>query len=421
MKNHGAPVTLMILFLAIIFCVPLSQAIIDVTLEEEERPLVLSLFQREEATPEQPPEGSPQSWLSQLQGRVSGLLPPEEHLREFEKLLEQSSFYEQRLRPFFQYARYVAVGELGEKATKGLGSWYFFTPGVRYLTERYFDDLAAEEHHDPVEVIVDFRDQLRARGIQLLVIPIPGKASVYPDRLVAEAAPRLEVSAHTTRFRERLNKHGVEVFNLHQVFLEARGRPGEGGTPQAQAKGEGVPLYMKTDTHWTGDGARLAAAAVAEQIKRKPWFTQLERKQLYKRRRVALERRGDVLRMTQIPRQEELFSPEPTRCFQVSRIEGGTLFEEPERPDQAPILVLGDSFSRVFQTDEPQAAGWIANLAFELQQPIASIVNDGGASTLVRQELARAPELLKGKHLVIWAFIERDLRFGLLGWQQIKL
>ena len=81
----------------------------------------------------------------------------------------------------------------------------------------------------------------------------------------------------------------------------------------------------------------------------------------------------------------------------------------------------GGSFSRIYQSDEPEAAGWIANLAYELQTPLTTIVNDGGASTLVRQELARNLELLKDKRLVIWTFAERDLRFGMQGWQKIAL
>ena len=83
--------------------------------------------------------------------------------------------------------------------------------------------------------------------------------------------------------------------------------------------------------------------------------------------------------------------------------------KRPQRRDQ------GDS------ADEPGSAGLIAHLARLLDQPLASIVNDGGASTLVRQELARKPELLDGKTLVIWEFIERDIRFGLQGWQHVPL
>ena len=53
--------------------------------------------------------------------------------------------------------------------------------------------------------------------------------------------------------------------------------------------------------------------------------------------------------------------------------------------------------------------------------PLASIVNDGGASTLVRQQLSRKPELLRGKKLVVWEFVERDVRFGTEGWQPVPL
>jgi hypothetical protein len=48
-------------------------------------------------------------------------------------------------------------------------------------------------------------------------------------------------------------------------------------------------------------------------------------------------------------------------------------------------------------------------------------VNDGGASTLVRQQLSRRPELLRGKRLVIWEFVERDIYYGAEGWKAVPL
>ena len=83
--------------------------------------------------------------------------------------------------------------------------------------------------------------------------------------------------------------------------------------------------------------------------------------------------------------------------------------------------MLGDSFLRIYETDEPGAAGFISQLARELKRPVASIVNDGGASTLVRQELNRRPALLSNKRVVIWEFVERDIRLGVEGWQHIPL
>ena len=66
-------------------------------------------------------------------------------------------------------------------------------------------------------------------------------------------------------------------------------------------------------------------------------------------------------------------------------------------------------------------AGFIAHLARELKQPLASVVNDGGASTLVRQELHRRPALLENKRVVVWEFVERDIRLGMEGWQTVPL
>jgi hypothetical protein len=163
----------------------------------------------------------------------------------------------------------------------------------------------------------------------------------------------------------------------------------------------------------------LAAQAIAERIEKEIWYREMEPPPAdrYERKEVTVERRGDIPKMTKIPLQEKLFSPELVDVYQVVEKESRRLYQD---DPQSPVLLLGDSFSRVFQTDAPQSAGVIANLACELQMPIASIVNDGGASTLVRQQLARNTKILWGKRLIIWEFIERDIRFGMRGWQPIS-
>ena len=88
---------------------------------------------------------------------------------------------------------------------------------------------------------------------------------------------------------------------------------------------------------------------------------------------------------------------------------------------ESEVLVLGDSFLRIYRAGRAGAAGFIAHVARELGQPLTSIVNDGGASTLVRQALSRRPALLMNKKLVIWEFAERDIRYGTEGWQIVPL
>jgi len=138
----------------------------------------------------------------------------------------------------------------------------------------------------------------------------------------------------------------------------------------------------------------------------------------YQVRPVTTPRTGDLVQMINLPRLERRFPPEQVLCEQVFRSETGDLYRD--KPDSK-ILVLGDSFLRMYQTDQPLAAGFIAHLARAVRQPVTSIVNDGGASTLVRQDLSRRAGLLANKKVVIWEFVERDIRFGMEGWKDVSL
>ena len=86
------------------------------------------------------------------------------------------------------------------------------------------------------------------------------------------------------------------------------------------------------------------------------------------------------------PELESQFPAEDVRCEQVVAANGELYKDDPH----SPVLVLGDSFMRKYEKDDPGSAGFIAHLARALHTPLAFIVNDGGASTLVRQ--ARLPE-----------------------------
>ena len=360
-------------FLGAVYGVPVTQAILD--LLDDELPQCLELFDA---------------------------APTEEHLREFENDLEENSWFEETIRPIYMEARYRLTGDLGEKSLAGRDGWAFYHPGVKYLYQPYFREIdGATSEGDPVETIVDLRDQLKQKDIALLMVIVPGKATVYPDLLSPDAR---RVAANTRRFIGELQQHGVEVLALHDLFLPHR----------AEADRRKQSLYMATDTHWSGEGVILAAARIASRVREESWYVAPGAPR-YERKAVTLERDGDVLRMTQIPYE---FARESVVAHQVSELESGELYGD---DDKAPLLWLGDSFSRIFQTDAPRSAGVIANLAYELQTPLASIVNDGGASTLVRQQLARRVDLLEDKKLVIWEFIERDARFGMRGWQKIRL
>lgn len=376
-----ADTALTVLFLGTIFAVPITQAALDI--REDESPQIFELFRQ---------------------------APTEENLRAFENDLEEYSFFEEKVRPVFQVANYLATRELGAKALYGRKDWFFYTPGVRYLVEPYFRDIDGEsnENGDPVAVMTRLKDELAQKGVRLLVVPVPGKASIYPDRLSFTATPSRDIYENTARLMKEMDAAGIDSVNLHEALFEAR--------KEADARGE--TLYMEADTHWTGLGAKIAAEAVAKRLKAMGLAVGAKGGGRYAREKVTVERRGDVQEMTQIPMQEELFATQIVEVYQVRDAQTGDLYEDDR---ESRVLVLGDSFSRVFQTDEPEAAGWISNLAYELGFPVASIVNDGGASTLVRRQLAMDLEILKNKKVVVWEFVERDVRFGASGWEPFAL
>jgi hypothetical protein len=161
---------------------------------------------------------------------------------------------------------------------------------------------------------------------------------------------------------------------------------------------------------------QVAVQAVARRIRERGWIPGGSVD--YGVRRIEVERPGDLIEMLRVPRLERAIAPERLECEQVAQRETGSLYRD--TPD-ARLLILGDSFLRIYQQDDPRGAGFIAHLARELKQPMASIINDGGASTMVRQDLSRRPRLLANKRLVIWEFVERDIRDGAEGWQVIPL
>jgi hypothetical protein len=338
-------------------------------------------------------------------GREPGFLPffthapTRESLRAFEKALESESVIARAVRPWIQYGWFRVFGDPGEKALAGRDGWLFYRPDVQYLVESGSESKPPE---DPLAAVLLFRDQLAERGIHLMVVPMPGKPSVYGGMLTRrmEAMP---ARSPTREFLMGLRSHGIETVDLFEVFERLEPRPEQ-------------PYYLRRDTHWSAEAAEIAAGSVASRLKELGWAQ--NGSVPYGVRTLRVRRPSDIARMTRNPRIEASFPPEEVTARQVFHDSTGAVY----RDDPAGrVLVLGDSFLRIYEGDEPHGAGFIAHLARKLRQPVTSIVNDGGASTLVRQELARRPQLLRGKRVVIWEFVERDLRFGTEGWKLTPL
>lgn len=334
-------------------------------------------------------------------------IPKENNLRMFEYDLEKSCRLAEMLRPSVQYAQFLLLEDTGDKALMSRSGWFFYKLAVQYLIEPLPTD-SGYGRADVISAIISFRDQLAQRSIKLLVVPAPNKASIYPEMLTRRAeCSQQPVNPKTIDILYKLRESGVEIVDLFGLLAEAR---------NSLSHSDNTRYYLAQDSHWSPDGMRLAAQAVAVRILDLGWAEKGQVK--YQLKPTTIERYGDVIKMIRVPKIEKCLEPEMLNCDQVIDYDTSQVY----RGDpNSPVLVLGDSFLGIYSRDEPGSAGFIEHLACELGFPLTSVVNDGGASTLVRQELSRRPALLRNKKLVVWEFVERDIRFGTEGWQQVQL
>ena len=114
--------------------------------------------------------------------------PSERHFHQFERTLEDASVLGQNVLPPMQ-AMLARVGCGNEQAYLAPDGWLFYRPGFDYVTGRGFLEPAVLRQRrlggrsweqppqpDPLPAILQFRDQLRDRGIELVLIrPAPSR------------------------------------------------------------------------------------------------------------------------------------------------------------------------------------------------------------------------------------------------------
>ncbi len=311
------------------------------------------------------------------------------------------------------------VGNLEKnKAAVATGSdgWLFFGGELRLLSlGRFWGADAAKvsrahkpELADPLPAILDFQQQLRARGIELLMVPVPPKASIYPEKIVngidaraTDPAPELH------RFYEQLSAAGIDVLDLSALFVRNKGNP----------RG---PVFCKTDSHWSGFGCALAAEAIAEKVRGKIAKPATARE--YVAEWKDAEREGDLASL--LARDGRRPTPEKIAVQSVSeKGTGAAVLEDPN----SPLLLLGDSHTLIYHDRDflPVRAGLVDQLALQLGFAPDLIGTSGSGATPVRINLYRRsvkdPGYLAKKKVVVWCFAAREFTEATEGWAKVPV
>lgn len=250
---------------------------------------------------------------------------------------------------------------------------------------------------DPLPALVDFNNQLKAEGVRLLFVPVPPKAIIYPDALVPGTPTGERIDHFLRAFYQKLQEAGVEVLDLTDAFLAAR-------------REEGDPIYCRQDTHWSGRGLRIAAAAIAEAIGPADW----RGADTFDTSDLSLEIRGDLWTAL----ADESIPKETVTLRTVNAV----------NDPASPVLLLGDSHTLVFHAgDDMHAkdAGLPGNLAAELGRNVELIGVRGSGSTSARLTLYRKaaadPDYWSRKKVVVYCMTARDLTESTDGWKQLPI
>lgn len=343
------------------------------------------------------------------------LLPRAAELKAAEKAIENESVVSAWFQPRVQSLLTAKLGVGNEQVYLGRDAWLFYRPDVDYITDPPFLDPSRMIHRthadrvqpDPVKAIVDFRNQLTARGIDLIAVPLPAKPGIDANKLAPRAAENAPLhNASYLEFKARLEKAGVRVFDPGALLI------------QRKTAGNLLPLFLKSDTHWRPETMEFVAENLAAFI-HGPASTERSGLQIADKEINGL---GDIARMLRLPPSQDPYGPEKVTIHEV--LSGSTSW----RPTKdAEILLLGDSFSNIFSL---QALGWgeSAGFAEHLSRalggtPLDCILRNSDAAFATREilsrDLARGRDRLAGKKLVIWEFAARELAFG--DWKMLPM
>ena len=321
-------------------------------------------------------------------------------IKAYETAIEDTSLLRKWLLPPVQSVLTKTLRFGNEKAIVGKDGWLFFSGDYEYLINPGFlrpEVLRQRElkgvQPDPRKAIRDFDRQLKARGIKLILLPVPSKPMICADALRGKAAPLQNPSF--AEFKKQMEAEGIAVIDLADDF--------------AALRRSGIEPFLKTDTHWTVAGMELAARSLAAATCEKPLAPR-------PRKTFDVTNLGDIAVMLKLPNCKRYF---PEETVTVADHGVGTVRD-------SEVLLLGDSFANIFSSPSLNwgAGGGLAETLGAMRgAPIDAIVrNDAGAFAtrqLLANELRRGRDRLAGKKTVIWEFAIRELANG--DWKIIEL
>jgi alginate O-acetyltransferase complex protein AlgJ len=187
---------------------------------------------------------SPEAQASQAKDLSLSYVIDGEATRDIDTLYKQELPHRAASVGLFGNARYALLGAGRKGVIVGEDGWFF--------TAEEFKNVSTKDIEEAADRIAGVKRDLEARGIELVLTPLPAKSDIYAE----EVPPLLRNSAM------------ADIYRDFTTALQKRGVPfADGRAAMLAAKPYG-DVFLRSDTHWSPAGAKAAAEAVQSSLQK---------------------------------------------------------------------------------------------------------------------------------------------------------
>ena len=272
----------------------------------------------------------------------------------------------------------------------GKDNWLF--------TKEEFDYSADQEErlNKKVDYITTVSEYLAQKDIRLVIAPIPSKARIEKSRLGRYSFPSYKEPIYY-KFSNALKGRNIAVIHVLASMSTYKGK---------------TPLFLKTDTHWTPEGARQAALSIANYIHKNLPIMDNDRKVYVSQLDKVENHTGDLLSYVPVGNMSLAgFRPDKINIIKTTeqiteKGHDGESANDLFSNDAPPITLVGTSYSAnpLWNFD-----GYLKEF---LQADVLNAAEQGlGPFETMKKYLSNQAFLQTPPKTIIWEIPERYLTF----------
>lgn len=305
---------------------------------------------------------------------------------------------------------------LGNSGTTITGRDGYLFSGTELQRLAQLEDPNAASIRTATAAIAHYHNQLKAKGIQLVFVPLPPKAVVFPDKIAKDLKIKIKGQKKPARLDsslqaayETLRAKGVRVIDPTDALLGSRENKKAG------------PIFPKTGPVWSPRAAAATAGLIAEGLKGAKWANQPGKNGPLISESATLSYTGPLTTSTA--------AMETLALRNIGRSADGKMRSVTFSQGGNPLALIGDSSLLAWREANNPAgsSGAFASLADQLAYELQTTPDlfqgktDGrnAARQRILRETTNGRNPLSSTKVLVWVIQATD--FALSDWKKVPL